>query len=117
VLRSDPKVMPLVDKQGKINEFGVVACITCHNPHRWAPQDKTVPPPNPAPVQPAIQSATVPKDQPPAKNLDGNVLNSFLRRKGAKGTFCVSCHGLETRLKYKYYHDKFTRDVGVDYIK
>jgi predicted CXXCH cytochrome family protein len=117
VLRSDPKVMPLVDKQGKISEFGAIACVTCHNPHRWAPQDKTAPSPSSAPAQPAIQSAIAPKDQPPAKNRDGNVLNSFLRRKGAKGTFCISCHGLETRVKYKYYHDKFTRDIGVDYIE
>lgn len=110
VLRSDPRVMPLVDAQGKSSEFGAIACVTCHNPHRWAPQDKTVPF--------SLQSAAALKDPlPEAKNRDGNVLNSFLRRKGAKNTFCIDCHGLETRLKYKYYHDKFTRDVGVDYIE
>ncbi len=84
ILRSE--ILPLVDKHEKISEFGRIACITCHNPHKWQPgqrQDKT--------------------------QKEGNILNSFLHRKSIEGTFCVDCHGFEARLKYKYYHDKNSR--------
>ena len=86
ILRSNSEVLPLLDQHEKINEFGRIACITCHNPHKWQPgqrQDKT--------------------------KKEGNVLNSFLRHKGVKGTFCVDCHGFEARLKYKYFHDENSR--------
>ncbi|MDM8567464.1 cytochrome c3 family protein [Candidatus Halobeggiatoa sp. HSG11] len=86
ILRSNSEILPLLDRHEKINEFGRIACITCHNPHKWQPgkqQNKT--------------------------QKEGNILNSFLHRKGVKGTFCVDCHGLEARLKYKYYHDKNSR--------
>ena len=102
VLRSDSNVMPLLDKHGEVREFGAIACITCHEPHHWTPG--------------TAESASVTQKER-GENQAGNVLNSFLRRKGVDNTFCVDCHGLETRLKYKYYHDKFSRDVGVDYIK
>jgi len=102
ILRSDPKVMPLLNDQEKVSEFGSIACITCHEPHHWEVGSK-------------ITNTHV--DVIDNKNKVGNVLNSFLRLKGVKGTFCVDCHGIETQLKYKYYHDKLSRDIGVDYIK
>jgi hypothetical protein len=102
VLRSDKAVMPLVNPAGKNTEFGRIACITCHEPHHWSRG----------------------RDQPPlsttkknAKNHKGNVLNSFLRLNRLKGTFCVDCHGLESRIKFKYYHDRISRDAGIGYIK
>ncbi len=107
VLRSDPKVMPLLNAKNEIEQFGAIACITCHEPHRWAPKEEQK---NKTPRL-AEQSLLL------AKNQDGNVLNSFLRRKGAKGTFCVNCHGLETRIKYKYYHDELAREKEIDYLK
>ncbi len=101
VLRSDPKVMPLLNEQEEIAEFGAIACITCHEPHHW-------------------QAGSKGSDEfdkiMNAKNQDGNVLNSFLRRSSIKESFCVDCHGFETPLKYKYYHDKLSRDIGIDYI-
>ena len=84
ILRSE--ILPLVDKHEKISEFGKIACITCHNPHQWQPgqqQNKT--------------------------QKEGTILNSFLRHKGIESTFCADCHGLETILKYKYYHDENSR--------
>ncbi len=104
VLRSETNVMPLIDGDGEIKTFGSIACITCHNPHRWIAEDEHQ-------LSQTAVSATK------TENQKGTVLNSFLRRKGAKGTFCIDCHGLDGHLKYKYYHDEFTRDLGVDYIK
>ncbi len=107
VLRSDPQVMPLLDDQEKISEFGAIACITCHEPHHWEPEKE--------------EAAGI-KDQharfnPQQENQEGNVLNSFLRLRTVRNTFCVDCHGIETQVKYKYYHDKLSRDIGLDYIE
>lgn len=98
VLRSDASIMPLINAKNEIEEFGSIACVTCHDPHRWTPKHGSEP-------------KTEVVQQPEIKNQEGNVLNSFLRRRGAKDTFCVECHGIETRLKYKYYHDEMVRDV------
>ncbi|HEC17403.1 MAG TPA: hypothetical protein ENI99_12650 [Sedimenticola sp.] len=48
---------------------------------------------------------------------EGTVLTSFLRRRGIGGSFCVDCHGLEARVKYKYFHDERGREKGLDYIE
>jgi len=101
VLRSDPEIMPLLDEHEKIAEFGAIACITCHEPHHW---------------ESTYEGADSSILQGKGSNQQGNVLNSFLRRKGITGTFCIDCHGIETQIKYKYYHDKLSRDIGVDYI-
>ena len=105
ILRADPEQMPLIDLSGKPGEFGAIGCVTCHDPHRWTPPTK-------GDNEPA---AGTPAHKP--ANLTGNVLNSFLRRRGAKDSFCVDCHGIEAPLKYKYYHDPRVRDQGVDYLK
>lgn len=102
VLMSSTSILPLFDKYGKRSEFGEIRCATCHDPHGWSPT-----PPNPL----------FSKEGEPNKNTEGNVLNSFLRRKGVKGTFCINCHGLETMLKYKYFHDVQGRDKGLTYVR
>ena len=107
VLRSDEKIMPLVNAKNEFEEFGAIACVTCHELHRWQPKE----------AESQVELQNQPEEIEPVKNQDGNVLNSFLRRKGAKGTFCIDCHGLETRVKYKYYHDDLVRDQGIDYIE
>lgn len=108
VLRSDKKIMPLLDKKEKAEEFGEIACITCHDPHFWN-ADKLAQ----SKQQPKSVTAVGNKE-----NVEGTALNSFLRTKGIKGTFCVDCHGLEAQTKFKYYHDpKLVRSIGVDYLK
>ena len=105
VLRSNPREMPLINAANRRAEFGVIACVTCHEPHRW--------------------SADLSDSQPPlefefdeqAGNVRGDMSNSFLRKKGVADSFCVDCHGVETRLKYKYFHSKFSRGMGLDYLK
>ncbi len=107
IMRSAKEVMPVVNpKTGKIDKIGAIACITCHEPHSWKPN-------NGKPVKgfkpPSIKGL---------KNQEGDVLNSFLLRKGVAKTFCVDCHSIEGLSKYKYYHhEKKVRDIGVDYLK
>ncbi len=96
VLRSDPNIMPLLDDRGRIAEFGRIGCITCHDPHRWRPDGKP--------------STT-------GKNREGTVLDSFLRRQRIEGTFCVECHGPETRIKYKFFHDVRSHDEALATIR
>jgi len=101
ILRSDPEDMPLLNKEGEIAEFGQIACITCHESHIWHPGKNA-----PDPVR---------KDG--KDNEEGTVLSSFLRRKGVKGSFCVTCHGAQARRKYKYYHDQQGREKQLDYLR
>ncbi|RDH86533.1 MAG: hypothetical protein DIZ77_04275 [endosymbiont of Seepiophila jonesi] len=101
VLRSDPKVLPLLDEKESNVAFGRIGCITCHDPHRWSPAEAEKK--GFSPVQ--------------TENKKGTVLNSFLRRVGPKGSFCVDCHGLESAVRWKYFHDKRGRPQQADYIR
>lgn len=107
VLSSDETVMPVLSgKDESVQEKGVIACITCHEPHTWEPNIH----------QDMKKTAIV--DFNKQENTEGNVINSFLRRKGVNDTFCVDCHGIEALSKYKYYHHKDkVRKIGVDYLK
>ncbi|WP_428355585.1 cytochrome c3 family protein [Methyloprofundus sp.] len=107
VLRSDEKVMPLLEKEHEeIEELGVIACITCHDPHSWKPVKN--------PEEKNYPVLNYKKQE----NIEGDITNSYLRHKGVEKTFCVDCHGIEALPKYKYYHheDK-VRGIGVDYLK
>jgi len=102
ILRSDKDIMPLLSEDEIINEFGAIACMTCHEVHQWKP----------------LQSNNKPEPSSNQKNIEGNNKTSFLRHSGVKNTFCVDCHGIEALTKYKYYHDKNkVRNIGVDYLK
>jgi len=101
ILRSNKKIMPLLDKNNKISEFGEIACITCHNPHRWSAhkdiKESVI----------AIGMATATEVQ---KNQNkGDILSSFLHNKEIHNSFCKDCHGIETKIKYKYYHLELSR--------
>ena len=95
ILRSDKKQMPLLDEDNKVNEFGKIACITCHNPHRWSGNK-------------SMEDDLMKKNKS-AENDDGNILNSFLHNKDVAKSFCKDCHGVETQIKYKYYHLELSR--------
>jgi len=97
VLCSRPEEMPLVNESGEVDEFGSIACITCHDPHRW-------------------MSAGKPDSSPGGRSPEGDTRNSFLRSRQVERTFCVACHGIETLVRYKYYHGSSGRDSAVDYI-
>ncbi len=95
ILRSDKNNMPLLDKNNVISEFGEIGCITCHNPHRWSAHKN-------------IEEQVINTGKP-EKNDSGNVLSSFLRNKEIQNSFCKNCHGIETKIKYKYYHLELSR--------
>jgi predicted CXXCH cytochrome family protein len=101
VMHSDPEQMPLLNEEGQNAESGEIACITCHDPHRWSPTDEDQ------------SESELSEDQ----ERHGSVLDSFLRQAHTEEGFCTECHGLETRIKYKYYHDKRSRPGRADYLK
>ncbi|MDD5755311.1 MAG: cytochrome c3 family protein, partial [Methylococcales bacterium] len=108
VLRSDKKVMPLLNAKEKIDDFGQIACKTCHEPHFWSAKIR----------QNALQSK--PKSilsLGQIENVEGSPLNSFLRTEGVKGTFCIDCHGMNALPKFKYFHDKEKVRQVVDYLQ
>jgi len=107
VLSSDETVMPVLSAADEsMQEKGVIACITCHEPHTWEPI-----------IHKEMKRENL-LDFNKQENIEGNVVTSFLRHKGVQGTFCVDCHGIEALSKYKYYHHKDkVRNIGVDYLK
>ncbi len=100
VLRSDEAHMPLLDSKEEDADFGVIGCATCHDPHVWTP---------------AHRHATAPPLAGNRDNREGDPHSSFLRELKPEKTLCLGCHGLETREKYKYFHDRIVRGV-VDYL-
>lgn len=108
VLRSDKKIMPLLNAKERVDEFGQIACKTCHEPHFWSAKIR----------QNALQSK--PKSilsLGQTDNVEGTPLNSFLRTEGVKSTFCVDCHGMNALPKFKYFHDKEKVRNIVDYLQ
>jgi predicted CXXCH cytochrome family protein len=107
ILRSNKDTLPLLQETDeKPEERGMIACITCHEPHHWKPKTEQ------EKQQKNYQHTRF------TENQEGTVLTSFLRQKGVKETFCVDCHGMNALLKYKYYHDKdLVKEETIDYIE
>ncbi len=81
---------PVYDRKGRKVEAGLLSCPTCHNPHIW--------------------SATKPGPGS-GKPVEGNARNSFLRFR-SKNEICRNCHGLDSLVRYKYFHTKRVRRMG-----
>lgn len=75
--------IPLYSDQGVQSLKGEISCPTCHNAHVW--NAKT-------------------GDIEQKGNQEGTVVDSFLR-KGARNDLCYVCHGKNTLILYRYYHD------------
>jgi predicted CXXCH cytochrome family protein len=104
VMRSDPESMPLLDDNEQVVESGEIACITCHDPHVWSSWEAEM-------HKKDAHTGTEDTDQ------DGTIMNSFLKEETIKESFCIECHGIETRIKYKYYHDHRSRPERADYLR
>ncbi|MBI5056229.1 MAG: cytochrome c3 family protein [Nitrospirae bacterium] len=64
--------LPLFDKNGKVSKSGLMACQTCHDPHRW----------DPAKIIPGDHST-----------VEGTSQNSFLRLANSpSSSLCGNCH-------------------------
>jgi predicted CXXCH cytochrome family protein len=67
--------LPLYDKNGKVKDKGLLACHTCHDPHRWGPGGS---------------------DGSDMSKMEGNPQNSFLRIKNSpSATLCENCHPVQ----------------------
>jgi len=80
----------IFDKNGKEVNVGNLSCPSCHNPHRWSPENR------------------IAKDDPERK-LTGKFLRTL-----SYNMVCKDCHGLDALLKYEYFHDpdKRAKTIG-----
>ena len=98
----------ILNSKEKIDDFGEIACKTCHEPHFLSAKIS----------QNGLQSK--PKSilsLGQTENVEGSPLNSFLRTEGVKSTFCVDCHGMNALPKFKFFHDKEKVREIVDYVQ
>jgi predicted CXXCH cytochrome family protein len=76
--------LPLFDKEGHLSNNGIMTCETCHDPHRWSPD------------QPTIGEHF---------KVEGNARNSFLRMSNFPSPkLCGNCHKDESLVE-KTDHD------------
>lgn len=79
---------PVFDQEGNQAHAGFISCPSCHNPHQWDPSKAAA---------------------GPGKNVEGDVLSSFLRNADSAHIVCADCHGKDALFRYKYYHSKVSR--------
>ena len=84
------EAFPVFTDTGEHSTSGNIVCSTCHNAHQWDPRD--------------------PQNRP-GENIEGSVLNSFLRP-GLHSQFCTVCHGEEGLFRFKYFHSSLSRTKG-----
>jgi len=79
-----PDFFPIFsDISGKQIPVGNISCPSCHNAHQW---DSRIP------------------AKGKGVNVDGNATNSFLRSQALQ-VLCKDCHGFDTLLRIKFFHD------------
>ena len=81
---------PIYTDEGYLSAKGNIVCTTCHNPHQWDPSRDAK-----GPGKPAVLD-------------EGDATNSFLRPH-LHDKYCTECHGEESIVKFKYFHDDLGR--------
>jgi predicted CXXCH cytochrome family protein len=83
-IKDQPDFFPIYhETTGKMLNVGDISCPSCHNAHQWG-----------------LKTLNAGKGQ----NMEGNATNSFLRVE-ALLVACRDCHGTDTLLKIKYFHN------------
>ena len=83
-IKGKPNYFPIFnDISGKLIPVGNISCPSCHNAHQW---DSRIP------------------SKGKGINLNGDATNSFLRSQ-AMEELCKDCHGLDSLLRIKFFHD------------
>ena len=91
------KVLPLYNLDGGTQGGDRIMCRTCHDPHIWSADGKTI---DPSDHPKAATGAAI-------QNIEGDARNSFLRRVASpKPDLCVVCHE-DTALLVGTDHDLF----------
>ena len=77
--------IPLFAQDGTVADSGYLACVSCHDVHRWESD--------------AANAGT-------GKPVEGDLSNSFLRLRGAalQKSLCADCHGESPAEHFKNYH-------------
>jgi len=79
-------------KRTNDRETGEIACLTCHDPHRWK---------HDADLHPGA--------------ADGSEQNSFLRDPDEVVRFCAVCHGTDGLPRFRFFHgEQFRKDDEAD---
>jgi predicted CXXCH cytochrome family protein len=86
---------PIYTDEGDLAANGNIVCATCHNPHQWDP------------------SRDIKGPGKPAVDEEGDATNSFLRPH-LHDKYCTECHGEESIVKFKYFHDHTGRQKKED---
>jgi len=87
-IKGKPDFFPIFsDTSGKEIPTGNISCPSCHNVHQW---DSRMP------------------SKGKGVNVDGDATNSFLRSQALQ-VLCKDCHGFDTLLRIKFFHDPFKR--------
>ena len=83
-VKGRPDFFPIFHKRsGELITSGDISCPSCHNAHQWNSRINT---------------------KGKGVNIEGNATNSFLRSQALQG-LCIDCHGIDTLLKIKFFHN------------
>jgi len=92
--RDAPGYLPLFNEAGHVDPAGGITCRTCHLAHGWVPPGK----------DPAAEIAGLSPEEQRARR--------FSLRPFTTPNMCTTCHGIEGRWRYLFFHNPDRRKGG-----